>query len=97
MGQRGASDRDKGRPGGPLARRLQESLSGEARSAQGGVRTGCPEEEGALGEQRGGGKPGLLHSAQENRPDPGAKWRQSQGITSEGPEVMTGSWQPKGH
>ena len=51
----------------------------------------------ALGEQRGGGKPGLLHSAQENGPDPGAKWRQSQGIASEGLEVMTGSWQPEGH
>ena len=70
---------------------------GAGAAAQGGVRAGCPEEEGALGEQRGGGKPGLLHSAQENGPDPGAKWRQSQGIASEGLEVMTGSWQPEGH
>ena len=90
-GQRGASNRDKGRPGGPLAARLHEPLSGasvrlRARSARGGVRTGCPEEEGALGEQRGGGKPGLLHSAQENRPDPGAKRRRGQGIASEGPK-----------
>ena len=46
MGQRGTSNRDKGQPGGPLARRLQESLSGEsmrlwARSAQGGAGAGC--------------------------------------------------------
>lgn len=91
MGQRGASNRDKGRPGGPLAGRLHEPLSGasvrlRARSARGGVRTGCPEEEGALGEQRGGRKPGLFHSAQENRPDPGAKWSRGQGIASEGPK-----------
>lgn len=52
----------------------------QAQSAQGVVSAGCPKEE-----QRGGRKPGLLHSVQENRPDPGAKWRRRQGIGSEGP------------